>query len=401
MPIDIQQNDGSALAMIPIDLELPVNLSLKETIMGRSLTPPPDGGPELGPYCTNDGIISAAGSGPGHLKMYAEHKLQKILPNALAPTIATLQADEQAQCTLRDDIIKAEAALQQKIQDPVIKAKIKDAVKQATTPVEKDWKLALDRLESVTKITTDFPALTLDTHTKCFQMTYTHPDHGAANVVMRFGIIAQNCSIIAQNPNILQPTEYVLFQLAKDYLAMPNNHVALLDIVARENGAIKQDTTNSKFPETHTILLWKKTDSTIFVIDPNQKTFSDFVVQTLQALGEDINNEPALSTTFYKNNYLLENGEPKIGSGAGYMRDCIDIAIKVGFELNRLVGPGNSDEEILKRLYAKLSNEAIGNNLSKALNSVRDAHSTDQNKVANAESIQTFLNDAKYKLVKK
>ncbi len=123
MPIDIQLNDGSAAGMIPIDLELPSNSYLKETIMGRSLTPPLDGGPELGPYYTNDGITSAAGAGPGHLEIYAEHKLQNILPNALAPIIATLQADEQAKNTIINDIIQAEAALQQKIQDPDIKSK--------------------------------------------------------------------------------------------------------------------------------------------------------------------------------------------------------------------------------------------------------------------------------------
>ncbi len=270
MPINIQPNDGSALAMIPIDLELPANSYLKETIMGRSLTPPQDGGSELGPYCTNDGIIPTIITKP--LATYADEKFQNISPNALAPIISTLQTDAQAKYTIIDDIMEAQKALQREIKDPLIKAKIQEAVTQEKTPLEKDWTLTLDCLDSVTKIATDFPALTLNTHTKCFQMTYTHPAHSTANVVMRFGIIAQDFPSITQDKNALQPTEYVLFQLTKDYLATPNNHVALLDIFAREKGVIKQDISHPGFTETHTIVLWKKSDSTIFVIDPNQKT---------------------------------------------------------------------------------------------------------------------------------
>lgn len=240
-------------------------------------------------------------------------------------------------------------------------------------------------------ISADFPLLIPNTHTQCFQVTYTHPDHRSANIVTRFGIIVQNCPGIIGAENTLQPTEYVLYQLAKDYLATPNNHFALLDIFVRANGIIKADATDTKFPATHTIVLWKQSNSKIFVIDPNQKTFSNFIVQTLHTLGNDIHNHSVHGDTFYKSNYL-----PEPGRKIGYMRDCIDISVKVGFELNRLIGivrtTNMTENDILNSLYKQFSNDIKDEwDYLKALKSTRDAHSTDINKTSKALEITSFI----------
>lgn len=417
MPIWIELDDGTAAGMMSINLDNASNLDLKETIMGRSLTPPPDGGPEFGIYYSGDGILPPAPL-TGTIANYVHNKFQSnALQNIVTPKIAPLTATSNSQQDIIDEIIGAEINLLLTINTQEIKEKIKEAVKRYKDPLEKEQTLTLNLLESLKDISSNFAPLIPNTyHNKYFQITYTHPEHpdpNLKNVVLRFGIIAQSCDTSINTANI--SIEYALYNLAKDYLTMSNNHVVLLDIFAREDGAITEalaeDNTRLGFPETHTIVLWKQSNSAIFVLDPNQKIYSDFIVRTLKALGEDkINNEPPqpplLGTTFYKNNYLLtNNNKPKVGRGAGYMRDCIDIAIKAGFELNRLIANAPKpittaiENNMLQSLYQKFSNPEQRNEYTNALKSMRDVHGTNIDKSLAATTIleeaKQFLTEAK------
>lgn len=148
MPIDIVTYDGANQGTLAIDFDNPTYEAL--TIVGRSLTPPPDGGPELGPYCTGDGIMPPV-SFIGTIADYINNKFQTISPEAVAPIIASLKASEQAETNTIDEILLAEAALKQKILAPTLKTAIETTVKQYIAPLGKNRTLILNLLDTVEK----------------------------------------------------------------------------------------------------------------------------------------------------------------------------------------------------------------------------------------------------------
>ena len=173
-------------------------------------------------------------------------------------------------------------------------------------------------------------------------------------LVKRFGINADQLGYLTGTKllqNELHEIEKVLVNEAKAYLATkasaenlltnrtllhPNN-VVLVDIFVRETDTIKK-AKEGNLPETHTIVLFKQKDNEMLLIDPSQVSFSsDLKVSLANILGNTV------EVHTYQGQILYGTGGKKTGYDDLMMqqfphqhRDCVDIAVKIGFELNAL-----------------------------------------------------------------
>jgi len=144
----------------------------------------------------------------------------------------------------------------------------------------------------------------------------------------------------------------------------PNN-IVLVDIFVRtDDNKIKKDHT-SDAPETHTIALWKKSENEILLIDPSKVDFSKDLLGAINVVaaraqltakihspsggilygtgGKDTGYNELLSTSISEHKH----------------RDCVDIAVKIGFELNELQLDDNisSLEQITRAMDLQISNQ--------------------------------------------
>jgi hypothetical protein len=105
--------------------------------------------------------------------------------------------------------------------------------------------------------------------------------------------------------------------------------------------------------------LWKKKDNELVLIDPSQKSYSEHLLAPLKLkFGVNINTlayKTLYGVAVYKPNDKTEYSDylelkPK-------PRDCVDIAVKVAFELNEQQKLCNTLEEAENRTLEQISNE--------------------------------------------
>ncbi len=178
-------------------------------------------------------------------------------------------------------------------------------------------------------------------------------NHGIINAatpaVIRYGLDTESevlNSLVGSyiEKGVLHPYEEVLFQRAFDYLKQvesadyyiksgdkseyPNN-VVLVDIFDRSKGFV-----NAGHNQTHTIALWKKKDNEFVLIDPSNVGFSDHLGKSLSSLLKvGISLSSITGGTIYGSGGK-ETGYSKYADVLPKPRDCVDIAVKVAFELN-------------------------------------------------------------------
>lgn len=189
--------------------------------------------------------------------------------------------------------------------------------------------------------------------------------------VLHYGINTQELSDLVGaylDTKTLHPIEHNLFKKAFDYLISvqstekylttgkelyPNN-VVLVDIFARENDAIKND---KGVPETHTIALWKKKAEEIVLIDPSKVDFSSYMKKPLMELAN------ITITTLEPTGKILYGSEGKPTEYSAYSnpkpspRDCVDIAIKVGFEIQEQQKSCSKLQDIQNNMLQQISNQ--------------------------------------------
>ena len=163
----------------------------------------------------------------------------------------------------------------------------------------------------------------------------------------------------------LHPYERALFDNAFEYLSKtisaeeylsnndkveyPNN-VVLVDIFDRSTGSINEGDT-----QTHTVVLWKRKDDEIFLIDPSNINYSKHLSNNFNVIplepAKNIFYGSAGKETGYSD-YLTNDPKP---------RDCVDIAVKIAFELNELQKISELDKlpQITDSLQKQLSNQKI------------------------------------------
>jgi hypothetical protein len=114
----------------------------------------------------------------------------------------------------------------------------------------------------------------------------------------------------------------------------PNNAV-LIDIFVRDESSRIKEYGDTKQPETHTIVLWRKKNNEYLLIDPSQKSYSEnFAVNMKNYISKNLtlpSNEKLYGTANYSPNdkpgYTNNPNNP-------LPRDCVDIAAKISLELN-------------------------------------------------------------------
>lgn len=191
--------------------------------------------------------------------------------------------------------------------------------------------------------------------------------------VLRYGLNSESHTLKNLVGNyiekgVLHPYEEALFveafnyldkvQSAENYIAdkfqYPNN-IVLLDIFDRSSGVI-----NYGNNQTHTIALWKKKDNELVLIDPSQKSYSEHLLAPIKSdFGKTINTlvcTTLYGVAVYKNNetpgyddYFVNKPKP---------RDCIDIAVKIAFELNEQQKNSPNLLNIENNMLAQISNDS-------------------------------------------
>ncbi len=155
--------------------------------------------------------------------------------------------------------------------------------------------------------------------------------------------------------DILHPLELTLLTEASTILMADNKSCGVIcDIFVRKDGKISK--TSEDTPETHSIVLWKESipgqESQIYVIDPNKSNFSSHLIPAFK-------NIFSLSVVNAMQGTLYAAGGKEIGRAFDNARDCIDIAVKIIFELLEQTKIANFETPLLKldKVFSQISNE--------------------------------------------
>lgn len=161
-------------------------------------------------------------------------------------------------------------------------------------------------------------------------------------------------------------------------LPVPNN-IILASFFPRDKTAstiIREDKHNTEEIETHTIVLWKTQDKEITIIDPSNRDYSEPLCKILDNYFAPLNLKftmeqytlytdyqesmskkifRALEGKIYDSSNVDKNDEKTYQN---LKRDCTDIAIKIGFELNdrQLEASTNTINECLKLSIENITN---------------------------------------------
>lgn len=242
-----------------------------------------------------------------------------------------------------------------------------------------------------------------------FTENYRHIYSGAIRygpTVIRYGLCSEEfnhlCDVVTLN--VLHPVEFYALFNAVNYLKnMPpankdlrpeaddenpvrmlreeqyKANVALCDIFGRtgNDGIIRRDGDNL---EVHTVVLWKITDDKIVLIDPTNADFSKIVARHSQIFeGIDIVTAVERFELEDPKFYNKGNDQIKAGRESKDPRDCIDIAVKIGFEIMELQRLSIDSYEIISEVYKEMANYDK-TDAANSLKLLRDAHSSDVKK---------------------
>lgn len=151
---------------------------------------------------------------------------------------------------------------------------------------------------------------------------------------------ALNYMLTSQSDSIIHlEAEVEAFQQAINHLFADNNRViALVDIVVR---TVTDDKSSLVFPDTlktHTVVLYKNPSvegrkHSVVVIDPNNFTFSFHLSN--KDLTDKISHDQLEKIIAFKTGKKIYDPEKNsTGFATDKFRDCIDIAVKLGFYLS-------------------------------------------------------------------
>jgi hypothetical protein len=128
--------------------------------------------------------------------------------------------------------------------------------------------------------------------------------------------------------NISLPSEFAEGEFA--------HNTVVVDILVRENGSLKM-MAGKAIHETHAVVLWKPIKDRIFLIDPSKREYSEHIAKILNSKsGEKAGvSVPKIKEAIIYATQGKDPGPPSKDSDADPMpRDCIDIAVKLAFEIN-------------------------------------------------------------------
>jgi len=131
----------------------------------------------------------------------------------------------------------------------------------------------------------------------------------------------------------LHPLEVINLQNAINDLNLKEiNKTVLIDIFARDQitGLIKWQ--DNGLPETHTVVLFRNSEKQFVIIDPSNSSFSKHLSTNTKLISDQLE-----ILTLQKELRIYEQ-DKLIGTGSNpnQYRDCIDIAVKIAFGLNKI-----------------------------------------------------------------
>ena len=190
---------------------------------------------------------------------------------------------------------------------------------------------------------------------------------------------------------ILHPFEEILFKNAFDYLnntessetyiknkaldkPYPKNTV-LVDIFDRSTNLI-----NAGHNRCHTVALWKSKDNVIVIIDPSKTSYSSHILDSLKEITNLELKTVSAETIYGVAIYNKETGYSDYDDTEPKARDCVDIAIKIAFELNEQQKTCKNIQEIENNMLNNISNQlGKARYLTHFINIViRELHSSDK-----------------------
>ena len=186
--------------------------------------------------------------------------------------------------------------------------------------------------------------------------------------VLRYGLNKERLTALVGSyieEGLLHPYEIELFKLAIGYLNKTQsaevytqnvmletpyaNNAILVDIFDRSTGFINIEENR----RTHTVVLWKKTNDQIMLIDPSNINFSNHLVRVFNANLSLPNIEGG---TIY-GTQRRETGYSEYTDLIPQPRDCVDIAVKIAFEINEQQKEGTNIEQINENVFSQISNK--------------------------------------------
>lgn len=158
---------------------------------------------------------------------------------------------------------------------------------------------------------------------------------------------------------ILHPLEIITTIKAISFM-VEEKKTALIDIFARDDKEQIQFDIKTKLPETHTIVLYKNNDNNIIVIDPSNSTFSKYLASEMSNLlvsGKLMDQTLRVPT----NEIKIYTPSKNIGPNPDQYRDCIDIAAKIAFGLNKNADPIDISKIIELPTIKEITNQKLIN----------------------------------------
>lgn len=180
--------------------------------------------------------------------------------------------------------------------------------------------------------------------------------------VKRFALIAEHFKLSEDyllSSQILHPLEIILFSNSLLTLSESGEKPAgvICDILVRKNDYSLSTIAIEKqlHPETHSIVLWKEKNN-IILVDPSNSNFS---FPLLNAIKEVASLYKFSDFSIGMQGVLYGHGGKKVGRENDQSRDCIDIAVKILFELNAQTAenPKKSIKSKMNDTFTQLSTE--------------------------------------------
>lgn len=242
-------------------------------------------------------------------------------------------------------------------------------------------KISLKTLEKlkIERLLSDFKEKKEQIKDKLFTIDYEEDaylkisDHSKPKVT-RYGIDARKCFefVGKEFNNILHYLEYISFKITERQItnkkSLADNlrsgaaagsaatheylqNVALFDVFVRDKGVIKGQDGKA---ETHTLALWRDNyTKQTHLIDPSNSQFTKYLENLLDLKIYEPKNEEGKVVEFYKIDKTLPEFSPYDDPSGNY-RDCIDIAVKIAFEILEIQKELTHKQRVEEKLVEKI-----------------------------------------------
>lgn len=158
---------------------------------------------------------------------------------------------------------------------------------------------------------------------------------------------------------LLHPLEVKLIQDAIMSLKLGEQKTTLIDIFARTDKEDINIDSKTGIPETHTIVLYKNSENEYVIIDPSNSTFSRHIA--LRSNNELIDGTVRIIAPEKEIKIYAPVNKDKIGPNPDQYRDCIDIAVKLAFGLNKYTDNINPAKLAELSVIQEITNQTVIN----------------------------------------